>query len=133
VAGAPWLDSTIAGLGRGAGNCPTELPIGFLKNPRFPFAPCWSACRSCSSRSKHLDWSYSIPYMLTGQLNIQPRMAIAVRDSDSPDAYVEFYDRLTENTDCVELAPGRGAHRALGVAPGSSRMRASSWRSAPRP
>jgi len=26
-------------------------------------------------------------------------MAIAVRDSDSPDAYVEFGDRLTESTD----------------------------------
>jgi len=26
----------------------------------------------------------------------EPRMAIAVRDSDSPDAYVEFYDRLTD-------------------------------------
>ena len=49
--------------------------------------------------AKQLDWGYSIPYMLTGQLNIHPRMAIEVRDSDSPDAYVEFYNRLTENTD----------------------------------
>ena len=52
-----------------------------------------------AARLKQLDWGYSISYMLTGQLNIHPRMAIAVRDSDSPDAYVEFYDRLTENTD----------------------------------
>lgn len=39
VPGATWLDSTIAGLGRGAGNCPTELLIGFLKNPKFHLRP----------------------------------------------------------------------------------------------
>jgi hypothetical protein len=100
VPGATWLDSTIAGLGRGAGNCPTELLIGFLKNPKFHLRPVLECVQELFvPLAKQLDWGYSIPYMLTGQLNIHPRMAIAVRDSDSPDAYVEFYDRLTENTD----------------------------------
>jgi 4-hydroxy 2-oxovalerate aldolase len=48
---------------------------------------------------KELDWGYSIPYMLTGQLNMHPRMAIELRESSTPDNYVEFYDLLTEDTD----------------------------------
>ena len=100
LAGATWLDSTLFGLGRGAGNCPTELLLGFLKNPKFHLRPVLECVQDLFvPLSKELDWGYSIPYMLTGQLNIHPRMAIAVRDSDTPDAYVEFYDKLTEDTD----------------------------------
>ncbi len=100
LAGATWLDTTIAGLGRGAGNCPTELLLGFLKNPKFHLRPVLQCAQDLFvPLSKELDWGYSIPYMLTGQLNIHPRMAIEVRDSHAPDSYVEFYDRLTENTD----------------------------------
>ena len=100
LSGATWLDSTIAGLGRGAGNCPTELLVGFLKNPKFHLRPVLECVQDLFvPLRKELDWGYSIPYMLTGQLNIHPRMAIEVRDSDAPDNYVEFYDRLTENTD----------------------------------
>ena len=100
LSGATWLDATIAGLGRGAGNCPTELLLGFLKNPKFHLRPVLQCVQDLFvPLRKELDWGYSIPYMLTGQLNIHPRMAIEVRDSDMPDAYVEFYDRLTEDTD----------------------------------
>ena len=100
LSGATWLDSTIAGLGRGAGNCPTELIVGFLKNPKFHLRPVLECVQDLLvPLSKEIDWGYSIPYMLTGQLNIHPRMAIEVRDSATPDNYVEFYDKLTEGTD----------------------------------
>jgi 4-hydroxy 2-oxovalerate aldolase len=100
LSGATWLDTTINGLGRGAGNCPTELMLGFLKNPKFHLRPVLECVQDLFvPLSKELDWGYSIPYMLTGQLNIHPRLAIAVRDSSTPDAYVEFYDSLTETTD----------------------------------
>ena len=100
LAGATWLDTTIFGLGRGAGNCPTELMLGFLKNPKFHLRPVLECVQDLFvPLSKELDWGYSIPYMLTGQLNLHPRMAIEVREGDTPDNYVEFYDRLTEDTD----------------------------------
>jgi 4-hydroxy 2-oxovalerate aldolase len=100
LSGATWLDATIAGLGRGAGNCPTELLVGFLKNPKFHLRPVLECVQDLLvPLSKQIDWGYSIPYMLTGQLNIHPRMAMAVRDSDTPDNYVEFFDRLQEGAD----------------------------------
>ncbi len=35
IYGTSYLDVTISGLGRGAGNCPMELIVGFLKNPKY--------------------------------------------------------------------------------------------------
>ncbi len=100
LAGATWLDSTIAGLGRGAGNCPLELILGFLKNPKFHLRPVLQCVQDVMvPLRQELDWGYSIPYMLTGQLNIHPRMAIKVRESKARDNYVEFYDSLIEDTD----------------------------------
>ena len=33
--GCTMLDATLLGLGRGAGNCPIEILIAFLKNPKY--------------------------------------------------------------------------------------------------
>jgi len=37
--GANYLDGTIYGIGRAAGNCPLELLMAFLKNPKFNLEP----------------------------------------------------------------------------------------------
>ncbi len=34
-----YLDATLYGIGRGAGNCPLELLLSFLKNPKFKTRP----------------------------------------------------------------------------------------------
>ena len=39
IDGANYLDATMAGLGRGAGNCPMELLISFLHNPKYELRP----------------------------------------------------------------------------------------------
>ena len=39
VAGANMVDGTLAGLGRGAGNCQLEMLIGFLHNPNYRMRP----------------------------------------------------------------------------------------------
>lgn len=33
------LDATLMGMGRGAGNCPIEILIAFLKNPKYRLLP----------------------------------------------------------------------------------------------
>ena len=39
IMGANILDGSMAGLGRGAGNCPMELLLGFLHNPKYSLRP----------------------------------------------------------------------------------------------
>src|SRR6185295_12014220 len=39
IKGINWLDATIYGMGRAAGNCPLELLVDFLKNPKFDVRP----------------------------------------------------------------------------------------------
>ncbi|HOW97543.1 MAG TPA: aldolase catalytic domain-containing protein [Kiritimatiellia bacterium] len=97
IKGATRLDATMMGLGRGAGNCPMELLLSFLKNPKY----LERAVLQCVQDTilplrKELDWGYSIPYAITGVLNEHPRDAIKLRESDHPDDYVAFYDEMNE-------------------------------------
>jgi len=41
-----------------------------------------------------IDWGYSVPYMITGQMNEHPRSAIKVRESDQKNAFTAFYDEM---------------------------------------
>ncbi|WP_151952160.1 aldolase catalytic domain-containing protein [Aliarcobacter butzleri] len=94
IYGASFLDVTISGLGRGAGNCPLELLIGFLKNPKYKLMPVLKFIEEyIVPLEKELDWGYSIPYMLTGQLNEHPRAAMKARD-EKDTKYREFYRNL---------------------------------------
>lgn len=97
VNGANRMDATIAGIGRGAGNCPLELLLGFLHNPKFKIRPVLDSCQNIFlPLSKEIDWGYSIPYAITGQLNQHPRDAIAWRSGNTPDDYLSFYDKIME-------------------------------------
>jgi 4-hydroxy 2-oxovalerate aldolase len=97
IVGANRLDGTMDGMGRGAGNCPIELLVGFLKNPKFRIRPILQCIRDVfvPLREK-LDWGYSHPYMLTGQLNQHPRAAIAWRAGERRHDCVAFFDELME-------------------------------------
>ncbi len=97
ICGATYVDATMAGIGRGAGNCPMELLLGFLHNPKFKMRPILECTQEVfHPLSKKMDWGYSIPYAITGQLNQHPRTAIAARAGDAPDDYVGFYDSIIE-------------------------------------
>jgi 4-hydroxy 2-oxovalerate aldolase len=91
IYGTSFLDVTISGLGRGAGNCAMELMLGFLKNPKYNQVPVLEFIeKHIVNLEKELDWGYSIPYMITGQLNEHPRTAIKARDENDTQ-YVKFY------------------------------------------
>lgn len=92
VLGANMLDATIAGLGRGAGNCPMELLIGFLHNPKYNLLPILSCAQNVIEpmRAK-LMWGFDLPYMLTGFLNEHPRAAIKFKEAKTPGDIVDFY------------------------------------------
>ena len=97
IAGANRVDATLMGIGRGAGNCPMELLVGFLHNPKFRLRPVLQCCQDyLHPMSREIDWGASIPYVITGQMNQHPREAIQWRAGDRPDDYVAFYDQVVE-------------------------------------
>ncbi|MBU0482134.1 MAG: aldolase catalytic domain-containing protein [Proteobacteria bacterium] len=96
INGVNFLDATLYGIGRGAGNCPLELLISFLKNPKFNVRPLIEVIeKEVLPWSKKIDWGYSIPYMVTGTLNQHPRTAIALMESKDKDNVTDFFDQAT--------------------------------------
>jgi 4-hydroxy 2-oxovalerate aldolase len=97
---ANFLDSTIFGMGRAAGNCPTELLLGFLKNPKYDIRPILDViAKEMIPLSKKVEWGYVIPYAITGILDEHPKTALELRDSDKKENYREFWDSFAGSSE----------------------------------
>ena len=112
IKGANYLDGTVFGIGRAAGNCPLELLLGFLKNPKFDIKPVLDLVeKHFAEMKKELRWGYELPYAVTGILNKHPRAAMAFLKGVHGNTCSEFYDELLNVDDVVASAR---AHRARG-------------------
>ena len=98
INGVSYLDATVSSLGRGAGNCPSELLLGFLKNPRYNIMPVLIFIEKHINklREEGVKWGYDVPYLLTGILNQHPRTAIDFEERERQD-YPNFYQELLDN------------------------------------
>ncbi len=97
VQGINYVDATIYGMGRAAGNCPLELLVDFLKNPKFDVRPIFDLIQKYFIDMKRdLRWGYEIPYAITGLLNKHPRAALAFMKGAHGDSFREFYDNMLE-------------------------------------
>ncbi|MCQ2225250.1 MAG: aldolase catalytic domain-containing protein [Paludibacteraceae bacterium] len=100
IKGANMLDATMLGIGRGAGNCPMELLISFLKNPKYKLKPILRIIQEeMIPLQKQIDWGYFMPYMITGSQNDHPRSAMAWMDSEQKDDYVAYYESVMHGKD----------------------------------
>lgn len=95
IKGANYLDATLYGIGRAAGNCPLELLMSFLKNPKFDIRPILDACAEwmLPLREK-IEWGYHVPYMITGVMNMHPRSAMALLNSKDRNEFRRFWEEL---------------------------------------
>jgi len=96
IDGCNYVDGTVFGIGRAAGNCPMELLIGFLKNPKFDLRPILDVItKEFLPLRQKIEWGYLIPYAITGMFNEHPRTAMALRKSEKKDNYLEFYESMS--------------------------------------
>ena len=91
--GVSYLDATMSGMGRGAGNCNMELLLGFLRNPKYSLNPVLKFLQNqmLPLKKTGLVWGCDVQYMLTGH----PRTAIAFTAEQRED-YAAFYQSLLD-------------------------------------
>lgn len=96
--GVSYLDATVSSLGRGCGNCPSELLLGFLKNPKYRINPLLKFIEKhiVPLKESGVVWGYDVPYLLTGIVNQHPKTAIQFSKEGRKD-YNDFYLELLDN------------------------------------
>lgn len=99
IAGVNRIDATLFGMGRGAGNCPLELLLSFLKNPKFDIRPVIEIIQEIFIPLKaEIEWGYHIPYMITGILNEHPRSGMKAMAAEKLPNLRQYYEDLLDGT-----------------------------------
>jgi len=94
--GVTFLDSSVYGMGRAAGNCNTELLVSYIQKSSYELRPLLGVIEKHMVEMRNTwEWGYIIPYMISGVLNEHPRVAMAYRNSNERDQFVNFYDKVT--------------------------------------
>lgn len=95
--GIKYVDATMSGMGRGAGNCYMELLLGLLRNPKYSVVPIMDFVEKHILKLKEegVTWGYDFPYLMTGILNCHPRSAIKFTQDKRTD-YKNFYNEILD-------------------------------------
>lgn len=96
--GVSYLDATVSGMGRGAGNCYMELLLSFLRNPKYNKIAIMNFVEKhmLKLREEGVVWGFDIPYLMTGTLNCHPSSAIKFIKDKRTD-YSMFYQELMDD------------------------------------
>lgn len=105
IRGINYVDGSVYGMGRAAGNCTTELLLGFLKNPKYNIRPVLDLIQKYFiDLHRELKWGYEIPYMVAGILNKHPRGAMALMRAGAGNGktFGQFFTELLAEEEAYE-------------------------------
>ena len=98
--GVDFVDATVHGMGRGAGNTPLELLLFYLDNPRYQVGPVLERVDEFAAMRDELRWGYHLPYAITGYFNVHPRSGM--ERMAKPERYQgcrDMYENLSKRLD----------------------------------
>jgi len=82
--GVDVVDSTFYGMGRGAGNLPTEIMVLYMElmgNKRYNVIPILNCIDTYFlPLKKEIEWGYQLPFMLSGMYKCHPNYATGLID-----------------------------------------------------
>jgi 4-hydroxy 2-oxovalerate aldolase len=93
--GVDFVDATIHGMGRGAGNCPLELLLFYLENPRYDVRPVLDLIDYFGELRQDLRWGYYLPYAITGYYNLHPKAGIDRMATDARYKVLDMYENFS--------------------------------------
>lgn len=94
--GVDFVDATIHGIGRGAGNCPLELLLFYLDNPNYDVRPVLEMVEFFAILRDELRWGYHLPYAITGYYNLHPRSGIDRMSTEQRYQVLDMYENFTD-------------------------------------